>query len=448
MDQINRSNVAALTPRWLFQYGIIDGVSNQTTPVIVDGSMYLTDPRGSVYALDAADGHLLWSFDVTNLIGGGQREGYVFRNRGPVYADGVVYTAAGSFLFALDAKTGKPIPTFGRNGQAAVIMDVIRQRFPDVQAAISLGYWFTTAPQIHNGVIYIGSTRSESHIPGGHVLAVNAKTGAVLWHFNTIPQDKNDQGWDVAGPTWVGGERNGGGIWETPSIDPELGLIYVAVGNPFGDSRKREGVNLFTDAILALTLDTGRLKWYYQQTHHDVWDYDSGNQPILFDMQVRGRRVRALAEASKNGFLYILNRETGEPVHPIKEVPVPTNADREGEHPWPTQPIPFTASGKMMAPVSPVTATESPPIVCLRGPPSRCSHRRAGAGFRRRAMVAARTTVRSPTVRERATSTSTRSTIRTTRAGLPKATSPRTIPRPASSRGRRATTASGRRDQW
>ena len=291
-------------------------MSNQTTPVIVDGSMYLTDPRGSVYALDAADRHLLWSFDVTNLIGGGQREGYVFRNRGPIYTDGVVYTAAGSFLFALDAKTGKPIPTFGRNGQAAVIMDVIRTRFPDVQAAISLGYWFTTAPQIHNSIIYIGSTRSESHIPGGHVLAVDAKTGKVLWHFNTIPQDKNDQGWDIAGPTWVGGERNGGGIWETPSINPDLGLIYVAVGNPFGDSRKRAGTNLFTDAILALSLDTGRLKWYCQQTHHDVWDYDSGNQPILFDMQVSGRRVRALAEASKNGFLYILNRETGEPVKP------------------------------------------------------------------------------------------------------------------------------------
>ena len=360
MDQITRSNVATLSPRWLFQYGIIDGVSNQTTPVVVDGVMYVTDPRGSVYALDAADGHLLWSYDVTDLIGGGRREGYVFRNRGVAYANGVVYTAAGSFLFALDAKTGKPVSTFGKNGQAAVIMDVIRKRFPDVQAAISLGYWFTTAPQVHNGVIYIGSTRSESHIPGGHVLAVNAKTGAVLWHFNTIPQDKNDQGWDVAGPTWVGGERNGGGIWETPSIDPELGLIYVAVGNPFGDSTKRAGINLFTNAILALTLDTGRLKWYFQQTHHDVWDYDSGNQPILFDMQVRGRRVKALAEASKNGFLYILNRETGEPVHPINEVPVPTKSERAGEQPWPTQPIPFTAAGKMMAPVSPVTATDIP----------------------------------------------------------------------------------------
>ena len=187
-------------------------------------------------------------------------------------------------------------------------------RYPEVKTAISIGYWFTTAPQVHNGVLYIGSTRSESHIPGGHVLAVDAKTGKVLWHFNTVPQDEKDQGWEIAGPTWVGGERNGGGIWETPSIDPELGLLYVAVGNPFGDSTKRAGINLFTDSIIALTLDTGKLKWYFQQTHHDVWDYDSGGPPILFDMQVGGQRVKALAEASKNGYLYILeprNRAAG-----------------------------------------------------------------------------------------------------------------------------------------
>src|SRR4051812_16194346 len=163
MDQINRSNVKTLSPRWLFQHGVIDGVSNQTTPIVVDGTMYVTDPRGSVYALNAVDGQLLWSFDVTPLIGGGSREGYVFRNRGVCYAEGVVYTAAGSFLFALDAKTGKPVEGFGNKGQASVILDVVRRRFPEVKAAISLGYWFTTAPQIHNGVLYIGSTRSESH---------------------------------------------------------------------------------------------------------------------------------------------------------------------------------------------------------------------------------------------------------------------------------------------
>jgi alcohol dehydrogenase (cytochrome c) len=120
-------------------------------------------------------------------------------------------------------------------------------------------------------------------------------------------------------------------------------------------------LNLFTDSILALNLKTGKLQWYFQQTHHDVWDFDSGNQPVLFDMQVRGQRVRALAEASKNGFLYILNRETGQPVHPIKETPVPTQIHRPGEQPWPTQPIPYTASGKPMSPVSPVVPIDIPP---------------------------------------------------------------------------------------
>ncbi|HEY7172007.1 MAG TPA: PQQ-binding-like beta-propeller repeat protein [Vicinamibacterales bacterium] len=360
LDQINRSNVKSLTPRWLFQHGVIDGVSNQTTPIIVDGTMYVTDSRGSVYAVDAADGHLLWSYDVTQMLGGGAREGYVFRNRGAVYANGVVYSAGGSFLFALDAKTGTPLKGFGKNGQASVIMDVLTPRYPDVKTAISMGYWFTTAPQFYNGTLYIGSTRSESHIPGGHVLAVDAETGKVKWHFNTIPQDEKDQGWDVAGPTWVGGERNGGGVWETAAIDPELGLIYMPVGNPFGESTKRAGTNLFTDSVIALSLDTGKLKWYFQEVHHDVWDYDSAAPPTLFDMTVRGQRVKALAHASKNGYLYILNRETGQPIHPIKEMPVPTAGAKPGEQPWPTQPIPFKADGKPMEPVCPIVPLDIP----------------------------------------------------------------------------------------
>lgn len=359
-DQINPDNVAALTPKWLFQHGVIDGVSNQTTPVIVDEIMYVTDSRGSVYALDARDGHLLWTYDVTRLIGGGRREGYVFRHRGVTYANGVVYTAAGSFIFALDALTGEPLENFGVNGKSSAILDVLHLRDPSIETAISVGHWFTSAPQIYNGVIYIGTTRSESHITGGYVLAVDAETGEVLWHFNTIPQDENDQGWDIAGPTWIGGERNGGGIWETPSIDPELGLVYFAVGNPFGDSTKRDGINLFSNSLIALTLDEGRLAWYYQQTHHDVWDYDSANQPVLFDMEVDGEPVKALAEASKNGWLYILNRETGEPVHPIIETPVPVVTDVEGEEPWPTQPIPHKANGERMEPVSPVFPLDIP----------------------------------------------------------------------------------------
>ncbi|MCY4122822.1 MAG: PQQ-binding-like beta-propeller repeat protein, partial [Acidobacteria bacterium] len=317
IDRITPENAHRLTPRWLFQHGVIDGVSNQTTPVVVDGVMYLTDSRGSVYAVNAYDGHHLWTYDVTDLLGGGRREGYIFRHRGVTYEDGVVYSAAGSFIFALDAETGQPIETFGDNGQASVILDVLRLRYPDVETAISMGYWFTTAPQIHEGVLYIGTTRSESLIPGGHVLAVDAATGDVIWHFNTVPQDESDQGWEIAGPTWVGSVRTGGGIWETPSLDPELGLLYVAVGNPFGDSTERDGMNLFTDSVLALDIENGQLRWYYQLVHHDVWDYDNGSQPILFDMEVDGEPVRALGQANKNAFLYLLNRETGAPIHSI-----------------------------------------------------------------------------------------------------------------------------------
>ena len=359
-DQITPDNVASLTPKWLFQHGVIDGVSNQTTPIIVDGTMYVTDPRGSVYALDALDGHLLWTYDVTRLLGGGRREGYIFRHRGVAYDDGVVYTAAGSFMFALDAITGEPLEGFGDNGQAPVILDVLHLKNPEIETAISAGYWFTTAPQVYNGVIYVGTTRSESHIAGGYVLAIDSKSGEVLWNFNTVPQDETDQGWDIAGPTWVGNERNGGGIWETPSIDPELELVYFAVGNPFGDSTERDGMNLFSDSLIALTLDEGTLEWYYQQVHHDVWDYDSGNQPILFDMEVDGQPVKAMAQANKNSWLYILNRETGEPVHPIIETPVSTVTDVEGEVPYPTQPIPHKANGERMEPVSPVYPTDIP----------------------------------------------------------------------------------------
>ena len=264
-------------------------------------------------------------------------------------------------MFALDAKTGEPLSGFGEEGQAPVILDVLHLRDPNIETAISVGYWFTTAPQIYDGVVYLGTTRSESHIAGGYVLAIDGQTGEVLWHFNTVPQDESDQGWEIAGPTWVGGERNGGGIWETPSIDSELGLVYFAVGNPYGNSANRDGMNLFTDSLIALDLETGKLEWYYQQVHHDVWDYDSGNQPVLFNMDVDGQPIKALAQASKNGWLYILDRVTGEPVHPIPEVAVSTETATEGEEPWPTQPIPNKANGERMEPVSPVFPINIPP---------------------------------------------------------------------------------------
>ena len=413
LDQINTSNVKTLTPRWLFQHGVIDGVSNQTTPVIVDGVMYVTDSRGSVYA--RRRGRRPSAVDLRRH----QPDRRRARARATSSATAASPTPtasstrpAGSFLFALDAKTGKPIPGFGKNGQASVILDVLKQRYPDVKTAISLGYWFTTAPQVHNGVIYIGSTRSESHIPGGHVLAVDAKTGKVLWHFNTIPQDEKDQGWEIAGPTWVGGERNGGGIWETPSIDPELGLLYVAVGNPFGDSTKRAGIEpVHRFDHRARRSNTGKLEVVLPADPPRRVGLRLG-QPADPLRHAGARAARqGLAEASKNGYLYILNRETGQPVHPIKEMPVPTETARPGEQPWPTQPIPFTAAGKPMSPVSPGVPGGHPgraPGEEQAGAAS--SRRRARTDHRARHRAAAPTTGRCPTARGPGCSTSTRST--------------------------------------
>ena len=367
--------------------------------------MYVTDSRGSVYAVDAADGHLLWTYDVTNLIGGGAREGYVFRNRGVCYAER--RGLHGRRARSCSRSTRRPASRFrgfGNNGQASVILDVLKTRYPGRQDGHQpRATGSRRRRRCYNGVLYIGSTRSESHIPGGHVLAVDAKTGKVLWHFNTIPQDEKDQGWEIAGPTWVGGERNGGGIWETPSIDPELGLLYVAVGNPFGDSTKRAGHRTSSPIRSSRsTLDTGQARSGTSSRRTTT----SGTttravQPILFDMQVRGQRVKALAEASKNGYLYILNRETGQPVHPIKETPVPTETARPGEQPWPTQPIPLHGSGqadeRRCRPVFPVdipperlATVKLVPHLHAAGPES---------DQRARHAAAARTTARSPTAR-------------------------------------------------
>jgi outer membrane protein assembly factor BamB len=246
MDQITAANVATLTPRWLFQTGVIDGVSNQTTPVIVDGSMYVTDPRGSVYALDAADGRLLWTFDVTDLIGGGD-SGYLPPPR-RLLRDGVDHRG-GSFLFALDVNRNDR--TFGKDGQASVILDVIKlplTRHRRMRSATGS----PPRPTIHRGVIYIstrGSHRADTSwrwTPGRQM----------LWHFNTIPQGCRDQGWALAGPTWVGSRRNSGRSGRRRLIDP-IEPDYVAVGNPFGDSAA-VGTNLFTDSISRSRSTPGR----------------------------------------------------------------------------------------------------------------------------------------------------------------------------------------------
>lgn len=359
LDQINKSNVKLLVPSWLFQTGVIAGSSFQTTPIVVDGIMYLTDPKGNVYAIDATTGQRLWTYAVDNLIGGGENG---ITNRGLAYGDGYVYFAAGPSVFALDAKTGAPVQSFGNQGRADILLNVLKAKYPDVDHPIELGYSFTVAPQYYNGMVIVTTALSELHIPGGLVLAIDGKTGKLIWKFNTVPQGPDDDGWEIAKDTWQGGVRNGGGVWETPSIDPALGLIYLSVGNPSPDQdgSARKGINLFTCSYIALDLNTGKLKWYFQQVHHEIWDYDAVSQPTLFDIQVGGRTIKALGTGNKNGLVYIVNRETGAPINPMIETPVSTETATPGEQPWPTQPIPYTAFGAPMEPVVPLYPLDVP----------------------------------------------------------------------------------------
>ena len=267
---------------------------------------------------------------------------------------GALYVAAGGDVMALDARTGEFVAGFGREGVSNVLTHVLRRRFPELEDPASWGFRFNMAPQYYDGVVVVGTALAENHIPGGLVLGIDGKTGELLWTFAGVPQGPEDEGWEIARDTWVGGVRHGGSLWQTPAIDEVTETVHLTIANPSPDQdgSARKGINLFTNAFVTLGLRTGRLKWYFQQVHHDIWDYDAGQQPTLFEVEVEGRRIPATAAANKSGLLFILNRETGEPINPIVETPVPTTTQTPGEQPWPTQPIPHTRAGVPLRPLA------------------------------------------------------------------------------------------------
>jgi quinohemoprotein ethanol dehydrogenase len=371
LDRINAENIGRLGVRWIQQIiagGQADfGPRHETIPIVVNGVMYVTDMRASVFALNAVTGQRIWQFIVPAA--GVSRLRRV-TNRGVVYGDGKVYTAAGGRMWALDAQTGMPLESFGGGAGLPVVARAVQDRFPGIEDTASLGYDSTIAPQFYDGMVFLTTNHSENYVPGGLIIAVNGTTGDMVWKFNTVPQDERDDGWDIAGPTWVGGVRNGGGTWNTPAIDPKLGLIYFAVGNPTPDldGSARKGMNLFTNSVVALDVNTGRLRWHYQQVHHDIWDYDSSAPVVLFDTDAAGRKVKALGQPQKNGFLYLLNRETGRPLHRIVETPMSTTTDVPGEEVSPTQPIPHTARGRTMEPFVNIFPVDAPPEFLAQNP--------------------------------------------------------------------------------
>jgi alcohol dehydrogenase (cytochrome c) len=263
-------------------------------------------------------------------------------------------------MYSVDAKTGKLLENFGDQGILRVLNDALDFKYPGKYPEgfdpATIGYAMRTPPAYYKDTLYLGVSFSDSHIPGGLVMAIDATKGKVKWVFNTVPQGPQDEGWEIAKDTWGSGARAGGGVWTQPAIDPELGLIYFSAANPSPDyeGSARPGVNLFTNSIVALHLETGKLAWHYQVIHHDIWDWDLVTGPVLFDTTVAGKPVKGVAVPTKTCYVYMWDRATGKPINPIVETAVPTATDVPGEVPWPTQPIPYTSRG---VPQQPFCAT-------------------------------------------------------------------------------------------
>jgi quinoprotein glucose dehydrogenase len=359
-DQITKDNFSRLEIAWRLKTDFLGPRPDtlySATPLVVGRVLYTTaGMRRAAIALDAVSGEMLWMHTEDE----GRRGQNAPRNgagRGLAYwasTDGsdrrVIYVTPGYRMLALDAKTGIPVPAFGKNG--AVDLKLEADQEVDLDTA-ELGLNATAL--VVGDVIVVG----VSHRPGGSprtmrnakgmVRGYDARTGKRLWIFHTVPK-RGEFGYD----TWLenSAEYNGNtGIWAQMSADAELGLVYVPVEMATGDyyGGNRPGNTLFADSLLALDVKTGRRKWHYQTVHHDVWDWDLACAPILFDMQMNGRTIKAIAQPTKHAFLFVFNRETGEPIWPIEERAVPqSDAPKERTsptQPFPTKPLPFDRQG-------------------------------------------------------------------------------------------------------
>ena len=341
LTEITAGNFDALELAWRFDR---DGLGpRRATPLMVGGVLYFTGAAGRpAVAVDAATGRLLWSHRLDE--GDRARAAPIPLSRGLAYwSDGsearILYVTLGYQLVALDAATGQPIPAFGDRG----IVDLKRnmdQTIDPVGGEVGL----TAAPIVVGDVVVIGAMHGAGAAPPsrrnvkGYVRGYDVRTGERLWIFHTIPLPG-----EVGNETWLNDSwRHAGnaGVWTQMSADPELDLVYLPVEMPTGDyyGGHRPGANLFSESLVAVDVRTGERRWHFQLVHHGLWDFDIPCAPILADITVDGRPIRALAQPSKQGWLYVLDRVTGEPVWPIEERPVP-QGDVPGEWYSPTQPF-------------------------------------------------------------------------------------------------------------
>lgn len=348
LDQINRETVKNLQVAWTWKfdnYGTLQQTTTtETTPLMVDGVLYFTaGPRRTVVAADAATGETLWVWRPDE----GERYDKAPRkvHRGVAYwTDGtsarILVVTPGFQLVELDAKTGEPVAAFGQHG----IVDLFKQLDNDLNLD-PLGKIGNSSPPVVIGdVVVVGpallvGTRVNKSNVKADVMAFNVRTGKKVWDFHTIPR-KDEPGYE----TWENHSADytgNAGVWGPFSADPQLGIVYLSVENATNDvyGGARPGANLYANSIVAVDAKTGKQVWHYQLIHHDIWDYDTAPNPILVDLTVDGRPVKALVQFGKQAFAYVFDRTNGKPVWPIVEKPVP-QSDVAGEKTYPTQPFP------------------------------------------------------------------------------------------------------------
>ncbi len=340
LDQINRSNVADLALAWTYNSGDADSTGRtqmQCNPIIVGSTLYATSPRLKAIALNAATGQEIWRFDPFEA--GAVDEGRGI-NRGVSYWAGddqhearILYSA-GSRLFALNASTGEPIGAFGDEGS----IDLREGMDRDVTG---LSVAARTPGIIYKHLLIQGTSLSEGiRSAPGHIRAYDVRTGEQVWIFHTIPHP-DEFGYDTWPPNaylYSGGAN----AWSGLSLDEERGTVFLPTGSAAFDfwGGNRIGENLFANSVLALDAFTGERKWHFQTVRHDIWDRDIPAAPNLVTVVHDGRRIDAVAQVTKSGYVFLLDRDTGTPLFPVEERPFPAS-DLEGEEAWPTQPIPL-----------------------------------------------------------------------------------------------------------
>tara|TARA_B100000745_G_scaffold298186_1_gene246375 strand:- start:3964 stop:5877 length:1914 start_codon:yes stop_codon:yes gene_type:complete len=370
LDQINRDTIDNLQLAWIW-----DSVDNQAvlerpqfvpagfkaTPITRDGVLYVSTPLGHIAALDAKTGEEKWVFN-TYTWEHGRPANNGFNHRGVTYWEKttpngkeprIIMSTANAFLWSIDAVTGEPDPTFGSNGKVDLTLGlgraINRSMIAHSAAVPIVGDTVVLGSVVYDQPMFDDVPAKLTDLPPGHVRGFDLNTGEQKWIFHTIPQEGEfgndtweDDSWKVTGAT---------NIWTMLSADPELGYVYLPIGNPGNDwyGGQRLGDNLFGTSIVALDVENGERVWHYQIVHHELWDYDPPAAPTLVDITVNGREIKALAQVSKQAFIYVLDRVTGEPVWPIEERAVPLSTV-PGERvsptqPFPTRPAPFDLQG-------------------------------------------------------------------------------------------------------